>query len=166
MPFLNFNNRHFTEAEKIDLLSALNALQLATAAKLANLIADERQQYGSINEQNKLLVNKVRDYRASQPNLSSPDVDWEEFAKDYDTRNILQNTIDTLTELIRGLENAKILHDWDNYQAALSDYSYTQYKNSSGATGYHTKEEEIKQFFNRSGSTTDNNENNNTNPQN
>lgn len=49
------------------------------------------------------------------------------------------------------MENAKILHDWDNYQAALVDYSYTQYKNNSGATGYSTKETELKQFFNRTG---------------
>ena len=55
------------------------------------------------------------------------------------------------------MENAKILHDWDNYQAALVDYNYTQYKNNSGATGYATKETELKQFFNRTGTTkTDN----------
>ena len=145
MPFTNFNNRHFSDEEKTALQTALSALQAAVQDKLANLTAEERQQYGSVNEQNKLLVNKVQEYHQSQPNLSSPDVDWEEFGKDYQTRATLQQTIETLMELVRGLENAKILHDWDNYQASLSDYNYTQYKNKSGATGYHTKEEEIKQ---------------------
>ena len=41
-------------------------------------------------------------------------------------------------------------------QNYLND-SYTQYKNNSGATGYATKETELKQFFNRTGTTkTDN----------
>lgn len=150
MPFLNFNNRHFTEQERTDFLAALANLQNTVSNKLANLTTDERQQYGSINEQNKLVVNKVKDYRDSQPQLSSPDVDWDEFANDYATRSILESSIEVLKELMRGLENAKILHDWDNYQAALSDYEYTKYKDSVGATGYHTKSLEIKQFFNRS----------------
>lgn len=162
MPFLNYNNRHFTTTEQTALQDALAALQTAVQDKLANLTPKERQDFGSVNEQNKLFVNKVKDYRDSQPNLSSTDVNWEEFTQDYQTRNILQDTIDQLTELVRGLENAKILHDWDNYQSSLDDYRYTQYKNQSGVTGYHTKEEELKQFFPRN--TSENNNNSTENP--
>ena len=151
MPFLNFDSRHFSPEEKVAIQEALTLLGSAFAPKVANLTPEERQQYGSVNEQNKLLINKVKDYRDSQPNLSSPDVDWVEFEKDYESRSVLQNTIELLTELIRGLENAKILHDWDNYQACLIDYNYTQYKNNSGAVGYATKQQEIKQFFSRTG---------------
>lgn len=64
----------------------------------------------------------------------------------------MQSVINSLTELGRGLENAKILHNWDNYQASLIDYQYSVYRNDSGSTGFHTKVEEIKQFFNRTGS--------------
>lgn len=151
MPFLNFDSRHFSAAEKTAIQEALAVLETALTPKLANLNPQERQQYGSVNEQNKGIINKVKDYRETQPNLSSPDVDWNEYLQDHDSRAFLQNQAERLTELVRGMENAKILHDWDNYQAALVDYSYTQYKNNSGATGYATKETELKQFFNRTG---------------
>ena len=49
------------------------------------------------------------------------------------------------------MTNAKILHDWDNYQAALTDYDYAKYKVTTNATGYQTKVSEIGQFFNRTG---------------
>ena len=163
MPFLNFDDRHFTEAEKTAIQDALNTLETALTPKLANLTPQERQQFGSVNEQNKLIINKVKDYRESQSNLSSPDIDWAEFLDDYSSRSFLQNNIERISELMRGMENAKILHDWDNYQAALVDYNYTQYKNNSGATGYSTKETELKQFFNRTGTGNANLDTNNTN---
>jgi hypothetical protein len=152
MPFLNFDTRHFSDAEKTEINNALEALQIALTPKLATLTADERQQYGSVNEQNKLIINKTKDYRDAQPNLSSPEIDWEEFQNDYDSRSFLQMISERLSELVRGLDNAKLLHDWDNYQASLIDYQYTNYRNNSGSPGFHTKAEEIKQFFNRTGS--------------
>lgn len=151
MPFLNFESRHFSEAEKTAITTTLQTLQTALAGKLATLTPEERQQYGSINEQNKLIVNKVKDYRDNDQQLSSPDIDWEEFGNDYDSRSFLQSVHNSMVELSRGLENAKILHDWDNYQASLIDYQYSVYRNDSGSAGFHTKVEEIKQFFTRTG---------------
>ena len=58
MPFDNLNNNHYTAAEKTAATTALNALETALTAKFKNLSADERKKYGSINEQNKLIVNK------------------------------------------------------------------------------------------------------------
>ena len=163
MPFLNQESRHFTAEESTAIQNALTALQTALTPKLANLTPEERQQYGSVNEYNKLVINKVKDYRESQPNLSSPDIDWAEYLEDHNSRSFLQGSIEQLAELLRGMENAKILHDWDNYQAALIDYKYTQYKNNTGASGYNTKETELKQFFNRTGTTNSNNETENSN---
>ena len=156
MPFTNFDSRFFSTAEKAAVNNAATALETALATKLANLTADERQQYGSVNEQNKLIINKVKDFRDAQPGLSSPDVDWTEFANDYDTRAFLQATIQRLQSLMEGMNNAKILHDWDNYQASLTDYDYAKYKASTSANGFQTKVSEISQFFNRTG--TNNNE--------
>lgn len=147
MPFTNFSSRHFTVAEKADVTGALQTLAALLEPKLANLSPEERQQYGSINEQNKLIVSKVKDYRDAQPALASPDVDWDEFQKDYDTRSFLQSVIQQLQSLTNGLGNAKILHDWDNYQASLTDYDYSKYKFSTEATGYETKVNELRQFF-------------------
>lgn len=153
MPFTNFDARHFSATEKTAINTAVTSLETALIAKLANLTPEERQQYGSVNEQNKLIINKVKDYRDSQPALSSPDVDWVEFANDHDTRSYLQNLIQRLESLLDGLSNAKVLHDWDNYQASLSDYEFAKYKNGTNAVGYETKVNELKQFFNRSGET-------------
>lgn len=153
MPFTNFDARHFSATEKTAINTAVTSLETALIAKLANLTPEERQQYGSVNEQNKLIINKVKDYRDSQPALSSPDVDWVEFANDHDTRSYLQNLIQRLQSLLDGLSNAKILHDWDNYQASLSDYEFAKYKNGTNAVGYETKVNELKQFFNRSAET-------------
>lgn len=147
MPFSNLSNVHFTTAEKTALNTALTTLETALSGKLANLTGEERQKYGSVNEQNKLVINKVKDFRQSQPNLSSPDVDWVEFMADYDSRELLQTTILRLQSLIDGLNCAKILHDYDNFQAALRDYEYAKYKAGTNATGFETKVNEIKQFF-------------------
>lgn len=147
MPFTNLDNRHFSAAEKTAINTAITSIETAVATKLTNLSGEERQKYGSINEQNKLIVNKVKDFRDNQPTLSSPDIDWTEYANDFDSRAFLQNIIVRLQSMIDGLSNSKILHDFDNYQAALTDYDYTKYKSSTGATGYQTKLDELSQFF-------------------
>jgi len=147
MPFSNFESRHFSAEEKTAVLAALETLENALTPKLANVSAEERQQYGSVNEQNKLIINKVKDYYESQPAMSSSDVDWEEFASDYDSRVFLEANIHRLNSLLEGMNGAKILHDWDNYQAALTDYDYAKYKAGTNSVGYQTKVNEIAQFF-------------------
>ena len=153
MPFENLNSIHYLAAEKTAVTTSLTALETALAAKMKNLNGEERQKYGSINEQNKLIVNKVKDYRVSQPGLSSPDVDWAEFQTDFDSRDFLQATIARLQSLIDGLNNNKILHDFDNYQAALTDYEFSKYKASTKSAGYEGKVDAIAQFFTGGNST-------------
>ena len=151
MPITNLNNAHLTAAQVTAAQDALTQLENALAVVNVNLTPDERQQYGSINEQNKLMVNKVNDYRRDSPNLSVSDVDWAEFNKDFASRGVFENLITRLDALTNKLKNAKTLHDYDNYQSALDDYAYTTYKAGSQAPGYETKMNEMKQFFNRSG---------------
>lgn len=151
MPFDNLINNHYTSAEKTTILDGLTSINTILNAKLRNLSTEERRKFGSINEQNKLIVNKVRDFRNSQPNLSSPDVDWAEFQNDFDSRDFIHVALAYLKAMIDGLENNKILHDYDNYQAALTDYSYSQYKAGTNSVGFETKRSEIAQFFNRTG---------------
>ncbi|CAN1506797.1 hypothetical protein MCEGE10_00669 [Flavobacteriaceae bacterium] len=124
-----------------------NPQKIYVTQKVANLSATERQQYGSVNEQNKLIINKVKSFNDTQPVLSSPDVDWREFNSDFDTREFLQTAILRLQSLIDGLGNAKILHDYDNYQASLTDYDFAKYKASTSAAGFQTKVSEMAQFF-------------------
>jgi hypothetical protein len=154
MPFENLNNVHYTAAEKTAVGKALDDLENALTSKFRNLSPDERKKYGSINEQNKLIVNKALDYHNNQPALSSPDVDWVEFQNDFDSRAFIQATMARLQSLQDGLDNNKILHDYDNYQAALTDYGFSQYKAGTKVAGFETKVNEMSQFFNRTGTTT------------
>ena len=149
MSITNLNNTHLTTAQATAATSALAALETALAVVNINLSAEDRQRYGSINEQNKLLVNKTMDYHNSQPALQTPHIDWAEFANDYASRNNMENMIARLESMVTRLKNAKILHDYDNYQAALADYAYTNFMAGTGTTGYEIKMNEMRQFFSR-----------------
>ena len=156
MSITNLNNTHLTAAQVTDAQNALTQLETALQVINVNLSAEDRQKYGSINEQNKLFVNKVYDFNESQPTLSSPDVDWEEFNRDFTSRTNLEAIITRLDSLSTKLKNAKILHDYDNYQAALTDYAYTNYKAGTASPGFETKMNETKQFFSKTSSKTSN----------
>ena len=100
----------------------------------------------------KLLVNKVMDYHNNQPALQTPHIDWVEFSNDNTSRANLESMIARLESLTTRLKNAKILHDYDNYQAALADYAYTSFMAGTGTVGYETKMNDLKQFFGRTSS--------------
>lgn len=151
MPINNLNNNHLTNAQVTEILGAITALEFALSMLTVTLTPEERQTYGSVNEQNKLLVNKVWDFRQSSPNLSLPDLDWSEFENDYQSRQLMESIQNRLGALQERIKNTKILHDYDNFQSALEDYAYTSYKAGSQAPSYETKMNELKQFFNRSG---------------
>lgn len=145
----NLNNTHLTAEQIESANTALTSLETILVTILSNLSGEERRKYGSISEQNKLLVNKVNDYAINQPALKSPDVDWDEFTKDFNSRTVLEGVIARLENLLTGINNAKTLHDYDNYQAALDDYAYTNYKTGTSAPGYEAKQKDLKQFFSR-----------------
>jgi hypothetical protein len=136
------------DREKIDDL--INQLEQSLYGKLTALTEEERSRYGAINEQNKLLVNKVRDYRQTNAVMSSPDVNWDDFENDYQARVFLETRSSRLASLVYQMQSTKILHDNDNYQDALNDYAYSQYKRGANEPGFSEKVAEIKQFFPKS----------------
>lgn len=154
MPFYDILHQHFSPEELNTIDQSLEALAKVLKNKQRNLSPEERRRYGSIKEANKLFVNKVYDFYRAQPALCSPDVDWTEFIADYEDRHALEARITSIRSLLEMMENNKIMHDYDNYQNALMDYSYTQYKKDTDAVGYMTKYKELKQFFPRSGTAT------------
>lgn len=143
----NLNNKHLTDEQIASGTAAIAQLETLLGEITVNLDAKERQRYGSINEDNKLLVNKVRDFSLNQPDLKSPDINWDEFELDYKSRAMIEGAILRLQSLINGLINAKTLHDYDNYQAALTDYDYATYKAGTGTPGFEEKKNELRQFF-------------------
>lgn len=150
MALTNLNNKYLPAEERTPITESVNNLRGLTRPIAVNLTADERRRYGSINELNKGIVNKAKDFNDRLPELSSPDVDWREFDRDYEMRNFFETTLQAIYAITRDLENAKILYDYDNYTAANADYAYTTYKVKSGDTGYQNKLDEMKQFYERS----------------
>ncbi|PZF74379.1 hypothetical protein [Taibaiella soli] len=122
---------------------------LQAAGVVSHLTPAERRQYGSINEQNKLLVNKVHDYNVANASYSSPDVNWDLFEKNLIARNGLKAIENGLTQLLEICSDTRILYDYSLYHNALVDYDYTKYKATSvaGGAGYTTKYQDIKQLF-------------------
>lgn len=149
----NIIKTQFTKQERDTIKDLVAQLEAAVAGKLSALTEEERSRYGSVNEQNKLLVNKTRDFRQNQPAMSSPDIDWDEFESDYESRVFLESIANRLSSIAYQMQSTKILHDYDNYQDSLSDYSYSQYKRGAGEAGYTEKVAELKQFFSRTGKT-------------
>ena len=152
MSLQNLIEFHFTAIEIADVDAHLTAIEAIIEAKCKNLTAEEKVQYGSINEKNKLLVNKVRDYRNSQPALSAAEINWAEYEADWQDRTFLETRALRLAGIAEQMLDTKTLHDYDNYQNALVDYRYTKYKNETdGGAGYSTKYDELKQFFPNTG---------------
>ena len=151
MPLKDLIQNQLTVADTDAIAKALTDIENAIKAKTVNLTPDERQKYGSINEQNKLFVNKVNDLHSSQPQFNSSKVDWPEFESDFAIRSSLEKIMLRMKSIVEQLDDTKILHDNDNYQQSLSQYSYISYLANENEPGVTTLKEELAQFFPRSG---------------
>jgi len=148
MPFQDMNNNHVPDPDKTQAGTLIGQLETLLQPYLRNLSPEENAQVGFISENNKLFVNKVRDYHNSQPALDSPDVDWTEWDADYSNREFYELAAMRLEALAKALTETRRLHDYDNYQNALIDYNYAKYKDgTSPGLGYDSKVEELGQFF-------------------
>lgn len=146
----NIIESQLSEADREAISKLIADLEEALAGKTGVLTAEERTRYGSVNEQNKLVVNQARDYRKNQPELSAPGVNWDEFENDYQARAFLETSINRLKTIVHNMESTKIMHDYDNYQDGLNDYAYAQYQDGAGEPGYAAKVANFKQLFTKS----------------
>ena len=151
MPLKDLIQNVLSTAELNDINKSLNSIQTIIAGKMVNLTPEERQKYGSINELNKLMVNKVNDVHTSHPQFDSAKVNWDEFTADFAIRLTLEKIISRLQSLSEQFDDTKILHDNDNYQQALAQYSYISFLSDQNEPGITTVKEDIAQFFNRTG---------------
>ncbi len=143
----------FTQEDRNKAESLVDQLENLLTPKLSALTEKQRQEYKAINEKNKLFVNKVWSYYQNSELLSSPDVNWQEFERDYKARAFTESLLARVQSIAYQLESTKILHDYDNYQDALNDYAYSQYSKGAGKSGFTEKVAELRQFFNRSRTT-------------
>ncbi len=113
-----------------------------------NLNNEERRKYGSVNETNKLIINKVADMIDTYPALIPPRLDVAQFKHDQEMRLTLERRIDKMQTLTYLLECAKIAYDYNNYHDALKFYNYVNFiaDNENDSTALQVQEE-LKSFF-------------------
>lgn len=157
MPFKDIKPDHPTPAEMAQVDSLIAQLEALLQPHLRNLSPEENRRYGRMTGRNSLAVDKVRQYHLNMPQLQSPDVDWEEFDRDYATRAFYTARSSRLSSLARAMTETRRLHDHDNLTNALNDYSYAQYKDRlQDGSGYDTKVADLKPLFgSRKASTVD-----------
>jgi hypothetical protein len=140
----------FTDAELATLRTYYNSFKAILVPKFINLEPEDRIKYGSINEKNKMIINKVRDYRDNMPGLSNPDINWVNFAKNATTRKNYMLVIDMINEINELCNDPRTMVDYVLYGDASRDYKFTKYKaedDGAGTGGYEQKYNDLKQFF-------------------
>ena len=145
----NLVSIEFTAQEKATINDALRTINGVLDGKMINLTPEERMQYGSVHERNKLFVNKARDFVQRNPQHIPAYLDMPEFMRDYDARVELEGFALDVNPLYEKLQDTKIALDFDNYQAALSIYSYVQLLSHQNVPGMSSWHQEMKQFFPR-----------------
>jgi methyl coenzyme M reductase subunit C-like uncharacterized protein (methanogenesis marker protein 7) len=143
----------FTPEEKENAKQALRTLQDIATSKAPVLSNDDRQNYGSVAEQNKLKINKARIYMQQFPELIPSFIDKDEFERDFQARNDVEELLMLNEDIHRKLSDMKILLDYDNYQDVLAFYRSVRYSASEKVGNAVTVYNDMKQFFPRTVST-------------
>jgi hypothetical protein len=147
LPTINLSSVIFTDAEKAKMDAAIAYQKAVMAGKSTNLTEKEKQVYRSINEQNKLVVQKVFKYRVSKPKIIPWSADMPELNRDYASRNTLELWEDGLKLMLSNVQNAKILLDYDVFQPCLSVYRNVRYQAGEDVPSMAAINNDLKEFF-------------------
>lgn len=147
MALENLISVEFTNAELAQLHTAFGTIETVLQGKTINLTPEQRQQYGSIAEQNKLFVNKAKSYMEQYPQYVPPFLDKPEYDKDFAARQQLESRMQKMNSLTEQLSDTKILLDFDNYHNSLTFYRNVKYLSSENVPGTNVIYNDMKQFF-------------------
>ena len=137
----------FTAEELQKLDEALQNIENVLKGKTFNLTPDERKQYGSIAEQNKLFVNKCKELMEQYPQFVPSFLDKEEFDRDYQARQQIETRLIRLKTITEQLSDTKVLLDNDNYFNSITFYRNVKFLSGQNVPGIKTLYEQLKQFF-------------------
>ena len=147
MAFENLISIQFTEAELAQLDAAMASIAQVLRDKTINLTPEQRQQYGRIAEQNKLFVNKAKEYMEQNMQHVPAFIDKAEFDQDFQARTQIESRITQLQGLVEQLSDTKTLLDHDNYHNAITFYRNIKFLSQENVPGTTTLYEGMKQFF-------------------
>lgn len=143
----NLISLNLAAADLTKLDQAILAIETVLVGKTINLTPEERQQYGSIAEQNKLFVNKVKTYMDQFPQYIPNFLDKAEFARDFLAREQVEQRLNKLSLLTEQLSDTKVLLDHDNYHNAITFYRNLKYLSGENVPGTNVIYEDMRQFF-------------------
>ncbi|KAB8151444.1 hypothetical protein EZY14_018155 [Kordia sp. TARA_039_SRF] len=153
MALENLISIEFTQEELTNLDTHLEAIQQILAGKTVNLTPEQRQQYGRIANQNKLIVDKAKSHMEQHPNWVPSFIDKAEFDKDYTARMQIEGRVQMLENLTQQLLDTKTLLDHDNYTNTLSFYRTMRYLAGENEAGAKTVYEDMKTLFKKASRT-------------
>ncbi len=82
----NLISVNFTQEEVETINQAIRSINEVLEGKVVNLTSEERQQYGSIADRNRVLVDKCKNYMEQAPETLPRTIDKAEFDRDYEAR--------------------------------------------------------------------------------
>tara|TARA_R110001583_G_scaffold7286_3_gene36305 strand:- start:39852 stop:40328 length:477 start_codon:yes stop_codon:yes gene_type:complete len=137
----------YTPEEQEACNTGIVAVETFAAKHVLNLSAEDRQNLGSINETNKLFVNKTKTLMEQNPSMVPVFINQEEYNRDLVAREEIEKLILKLDTIKRNLSDTKILLDHDNYHDALAFYRSVRYLAKEHQSGAIAVYEELKQYF-------------------
>lgn len=137
----------FSENDLATIDQALNSIATVLTGKTVNLTPDLRQQYGRIAEQNKLFVNKAKNYMEQYPQHVPGFLDKTEFDKDYAAREQIESRLQRLSSVTEQLRDTKVLLDHDNYHNSITFYRNIKFLSGENVPGTNVIYDDMKQFF-------------------
>ena len=147
MAFENLISIQFTESELAQLDAAMASIAQVLRDKTINLTPEQRQQYGRIAEQNKLFVNKAKEYMEQNMQHVPAFIDKAAFDQDFQARTQIESRITQLQGLVEQLSDTKTLLDHDNYHNAITFYRNIRFLSQENVPGTTTLYEGMRQFF-------------------
>ena len=137
----------FSESDLTTLEQAIQSIETVLNGKTINLTPEQRQQYGSIAEQNKLFVNKAKLYMEQYPQYVPGFLDKAEFDNDYIARQQIETRLQRLSSVTEQLSDTKVLLDHDNYHNAITFYRNMKFLSGENVPGTNVIYDDMKQFF-------------------
>ena len=137
----------FSDQELNKIENALNEVLQVLSGKVINLTPEERTQYGSIGDKNKIFVDKCKAYMEQDPTTVPNTLDKHEFDKDYKARQQMEEPLKKLSRITEMLMDTKILLDFDNYNGSLSYYRYVKFLATQNTPGITSIYEDLSQHF-------------------
>ena len=137
----------FSDQELNKIENALNEVMQLLSGKVINLTPEERKQYGSIADKNKVFVDKCKAYMEQDPTTVPNTLDKHEFDKDYKARQQMEEPLKKLSRITEMLMDTKILLDFDNYNGSLSYYRYVKFLATQNTPGITSIYADLNQHF-------------------